>query len=174
MKIEKGMTQDVDELERLYDDLNDYLAANINYPGWKKGIYPVRETAENAISEGNLYVAREGERIAGSVILTHKPEAAYAKAKWNTDDDYDRIFVIKTFVVHPDYFKKKVGQSMLDFACVLAEDQDIVSIRLDAYESNVPAIRLYEKNGFKYVDTVDLGIGEAYGLKWFRLYEKVI
>lgn len=36
VKIEKGMTQDVDELERLYDNLNDYLAANINYPGWKR------------------------------------------------------------------------------------------------------------------------------------------
>lgn len=45
---------------------------------------------------------------------------------------------------------------------------------LDAYESNMPAIRLYEKNGFNYVDTVDLGIVETYGLKWFRLYEKVI
>ena len=174
MKIEKGMTQDVDELERLYDDLNDYLAANINYPGWKKGIYPVRETAENGIAEGNLYVARTGGRIAGSLILTHKPEAAYAQAKWNTEDDYDRIFVIKTFVVNPEYFGKSAGKSMLDFACALAVEQGIVSIRLDAYESNIPAIRLYEKNGFKYVDTVDLGIGETYGLKWFRLYEKVI
>ena len=84
------------------------------------------------------------------------------------------IFVIKTFVVHPEYFGKSVAKSMLDFACDLATEQGIVSIRLDAYESNMPAIRLYEKNGFNYVDTVDLGIGETYGLKWFRLYEKVI
>lgn len=76
--------------------------------------------------------------------------------------------------MNPEYFGKSAGKCMLDFACALAVEQGIVSIRLDAYESNIPAIRLYEKNGFKYVDTVDLGIGKIYGLKWFRLYEKVI
>ncbi len=47
------------------------------------------------------------------------------------------------------------------------------SIRLDVYEGNIPAIRLYEKCGFEYVNTVDLGLGN-YGLKWFKLYEKLL
>lgn len=42
--IEKGKVSDIDELERLYNDLNDYLSANTNYSGWIKGIYPIRET----------------------------------------------------------------------------------------------------------------------------------
>jgi RimJ/RimL family protein N-acetyltransferase len=44
---------------------------------------------------------------------------------------------------------------------------------LDVYEGNIPAISLYEKYGFKYIDTVDLGLGN-YGLDWFRLYEKLL
>ena len=32
--IESGATTDIDELEKLYDDLNDYLSATTNYPGW--------------------------------------------------------------------------------------------------------------------------------------------
>jgi len=47
------------------------------------------------------------------------------------------------------------------------------SIRLDVYEKNIPAILLYEKCGFEYIDTVDLELGN-YGLDWFKLYEKVI
>ena len=43
--IEPGSLADIDELERLYDELNDHLSATINYPGWIKGIYPVRENA---------------------------------------------------------------------------------------------------------------------------------
>jgi hypothetical protein len=39
--IETGKTEDINELEKLYNDLNDYLAEHINYPGWKKGIYHV-------------------------------------------------------------------------------------------------------------------------------------
>jgi len=44
---------------------------------------------------------------------------------------------------------------------------------LDVYEGNIPAIKLYEKCGFKYMDTVDLGLGR-YGLNWFRLYERML
>ena len=43
--IEPGTYADIDELEKLYNELNDYLAATINYPGWIKGIYPIREDA---------------------------------------------------------------------------------------------------------------------------------
>nr|WP_321480069.1 hypothetical protein [uncultured Bacteroides sp.] len=38
---------------------------------------------------------------------------------------------------------------------------------------NYPAISLYEKYGFEYMGTVDLGLGQ-YGLDWFKVYEKVI
>ena len=41
--IESGTATDIDELEKLYDDLNDYLSATTNYPGWIKGIYPIRK-----------------------------------------------------------------------------------------------------------------------------------
>lgn len=62
---------------------------------------------------------------------------------------------------------------MLKFACDKAAEDGVESLRLDVYSENMPAIRLYEKNGFEYVGTVDLGLGE-YGLKWFRLYEKLL
>ena len=63
MKInfELGKTSEIDELERLYDDLNDYLAKGINYPGWRKGIYPIRQDAANGIKNGNLFVAKHGD-----------------------------------------------------------------------------------------------------------------
>ncbi len=67
MKIEKGTISDVNELEALYDDLNDYLERHTNFPGWRKGIYPVRETALEGIKEDNLFVIKEEGRIIGSV-----------------------------------------------------------------------------------------------------------
>ncbi len=56
MWIEKGCLNDINELECLYNDLNDYLETHINFPGWKKGVYPVKETALKGIEEGNLLV----------------------------------------------------------------------------------------------------------------------
>lgn len=171
--IELGQANDIDELEQLYNDLNDYLAKGVNYPGWLKGIYPVRKNAIDGIDHGNLYVARHHGKIIGSVILSHVPEPAYYKAKWEFESDYSDVLVIYTFVIHPDFLRCGVGSAIIDFSIELAIKSHIRSIRLDVYEGNIPAIRLYEKSGFKYIDTVDLGLGN-YGLDWFRLYEKVL
>lgn len=80
--IELGQANDIDELEQLYNDLNDYLAKGINYPGWIKGIYPIRENATDGVKSGTLYAAKHNGKIIGSIILNHEPEPAYCNAKW--------------------------------------------------------------------------------------------
>lgn len=72
--IENGTINDIDELEKLYNKINDYLTSGINYPGWLKGVYPIRETAETGIKENNLFVLRVEDKIIGSIILNHKQE----------------------------------------------------------------------------------------------------
>ncbi|RDY27275.1 GNAT family N-acetyltransferase [Romboutsia weinsteinii] len=171
--IEQGIKEDIDELAMLYDDLNDYLQKGTNYPGWLKGIYPIREDATEGIKSKGLYAAKEKGKIVGSFILSHKPESAYDKVNWKTDDDYSRILVVYTFVVHPAYLKKGLGKMMIDFIIQYGVENNMKSIRLDVYEKNIPAIKLYEKCGFSYVDTVDLGLSN-HGLDWFKLYEKVL
>ncbi|MBD3592425.1 GNAT family N-acetyltransferase [Bacteroides sp. GM023] len=171
--IEPGTSSDINELENLYDELNDYLAATTNYPGWIKGIYPIREDAVAGVSENSLFVARCDGRIAGSVILNHQPEEAYANIKWKIDIDYSHILVVRTFVVHPSFLQMGVGRALMDYSLELAQRLGMSSVRLDVYEKNLPAISLYEKCGFEFIDTVDLGLGK-YGLDWFKLYEKII
>lgn len=172
INIEIGEESNIDELEKLYDDLNDYLANGINYPGWRKGVYPIRENAVIGIKNKNLYVAKHNGTIAGAIILNHEPEKAYHTAKWKMDCDYSEVFVIHTFAVHPKFMKAGVGKALMNFAEELSGRLKIKAIRLDVYEGNTPAITLYEKCGFTYIATVDLGLGE-YGLQWFKLYEKV-
>lgn len=169
--IELGTTNDIDELEQLYNDLNDYLAKGTNYPGWIKGIYPIRQNAVDGISNSNLYVARIDGQIVGSIILNHEPEPAYDNTKWAFNYDYSEVFVIHTFAVHPSFLKSGVGRALMDFSIEHSIKSKIKSIRLDVYEKNIPAIKLYEKCGFNYVDTVDLGLSFR-GLDWFKLYEK--
>ena len=86
---------------------------------------------------------------------------------------YEEVLVIYTLVVHPDHLGKGVGQALLDYASNLGVQLNMQSLRLDVYENNLPAISLYEKCGFHYIDTVDLGLSE-YNLHWFKLYEKLL
>ncbi len=171
--IEKGTLRDADELGRLYDDLNDFLACHTNYPGWKKNVYPTRDDAVEGIEEGNLFVARTEGKIVGTVILRHRPESAYALVNWQSDWDYSNILVIYTFAVHPEYLNKHVGKQIMNFILEYAEEMKMKAIRLDVYQKNIPAIRLYESCGFQYIDTVDLGYSE-YGLDLFKLYQCIL
>ncbi|SMC22302.1 Acetyltransferase (GNAT) family protein [Clostridium acidisoli DSM 12555] len=171
--VRLGEENDIDELEKLYNDLNDYLAKGVNYPGWIKGIYPVRQNAIDGVKHGNLHVATHNGKIVGALILNHEPEPAYYKAKWKFDSDYSDVFVIYTFVVHPNFLKCGVGKTLIEFSFEHSIKSHAKSVRLDVYEKNIPAIKLYEKCGFEYIDTVDLGLGN-YGLNWFKLYEKVL
>ncbi|WML32981.1 GNAT family N-acetyltransferase [Clostridium sp. OS1-26] len=171
--IEKGTVNDVDDLENLYNDLNDYLESGINYPGWAKGIYPIRETAVTGIQDNNLFVLKMNDEIAGSIILNHKPEAAYSQVTWGIEADYKDIIVIHTLVVHPKYMKSGVGKKLMNFAKKYSFEQGIKTIRLDVSIHNTPAISLYEKCGYKYVETVDLGLNIP-DLIWFKLYELIL
>lgn len=173
LHIESGSILDLDELEQLYNDLNDYLSATVNYPGWIKGIYPVRESAASGLADNALYVAKYNGQIVGSVVLNHAPEEAYASCSWKVCVDYDYIFVLRTFVVHPSFLKIGIGKALLDFSVNLARQNGIQAIRLDVFDKNTPAMALYEKVGFEYVGKVDLGLSH-YGLDWFSVYEKVI
>lgn len=174
MIIEKGCTADIDELEKLYNDLNDYFAATaFNFPGWIKGIYPVRGTAEEGIDEDSLFVLRIDGQIAGSIILNHKPEDAYSGAQWLFETDYSDVFVVHTLVVHPRFMKKGIAVELMNFAEEYARSKNVLAIRLDVSINNHPAIALYEKLGYEYVDTVDLGLGYPH-LIWFKLYEKIL
>ena len=69
--IEKAGESDIDALSRFYDEVNDYLASHINYPEWKRGIYPARDTAENAILEGTclLYTSLAASANPGISLL---------------------------------------------------------------------------------------------------------
>jgi ribosomal protein S18 acetylase RimI-like enzyme len=173
ISIRLGEEKDIDEISKLYDDVGDFLTLNQAKPAWKKGIYPTLEDAVMGVDEKALYVAVINNKIIGSIILRHKPEPAYDEVNWQKEVGYEKVFVIYTLGVHPEYMKHGVGGALLDFAENYGKSREVCSLRLDVYEGNLPAIQLYEKCGFQHVGTVDLDL-ECYGLKWFRLYEKLI
>ena len=87
---------DIEEISKLYDDVCDYLCTHENYPGWKKGVYPTKDDAESGIKVGTLYIAKENQKIVGTVILRYKPEAVYKNVAWASESNYEKIYVIYT------------------------------------------------------------------------------
>ena len=84
IQIRKAAEADLDQIEKLYEDICDHLETHTNYPKWKKGNYPARCDAEKGVMANALYIALLGDKTVGSVILKHEPEEGYRNVKWLT------------------------------------------------------------------------------------------
>lgn len=173
IQIRKAIPSDTDGIEKLYSDVCDHLEAHENFPGWKKGIYPAREDAENGIKYGSLFSVLENGEIIASFMLDRNADDGYSSAVWLTESDYARIYVLHTLAVRPDRLQRGIGTKILEYAESFAKKERCLSIRLDIVHGNTPAEKLYRKNGYEFIATVSLG-REEYGLPWFDLYEKVL
>lgn len=162
--------EDLHDIEKLYDDLNKYLEEEVNYCGWKRGIYPTKETALLGIKNNSLYLLKIDEEIAGAVIIDQNQDKAYSNVDWNTEVDPDKIMVVHTLAINPKYMKCGVGYELMEFVKQYSRDLGKMSVRLDVSIENTPAINLYEKCGYDYIGTVELSF-KGLDSVWFRLYE---
>lgn len=136
-------------------------------------MYPLREHAQEGICTKSLYVAMYEGKIVGSVIYLLEQGQVYQNVNWQLDFDVP-VIVIHILAVHPDYLGCGVGKAVLEYAENFGRRQGARTIRLDTYEKNTPAVRLYEKCNFQECGRVDLGLEPIYGLKWYRAFEKII
>lgn len=173
MEFVKAYAADLKEISQFFDDVCDYLIGHVNYPGWQKGVYPTGDDADAGIKDGSLYIAKDQNRIVGTVVLRHKPDAGYEKIPWTSDSNYEKIYVVHTLAVHPRFRGRGIAKWLLDSAEELARREKCIALRLDVAKGNIPAENLYKKCGYQYVGTTSLG-REDMGLPWFNLYEKVL
>ena len=174
IKVRIAEEKDVERVAMLYERLHDYLETHENHPRWIRGIYPTKVNAQEGFGKGWLYVAEIDGKLAGSVIYLHEQGEVYNQVKWPKEILGDNVYVIHVLAVHPDYFRIGVGTALLDYACNMGRENGVGAVRLDVYEKNYSAIHLYESCGFLYRGTIDLGLEELYGLKWYHVYEKIL
>jgi N-acetylglutamate synthase-like GNAT family acetyltransferase len=97
------------------------------------------------VDKGNFWIAREGDRVIGTIALQ--------------DIGNNRCALRKMFVLK-DYrgSEKGVGQSLLDHAINWARYKGIAEIILGTTEKFIAARRFYEKNGFTEIQKRELPV----------------
>ena len=142
--------------------------ALVNPSGWRSGIYPGREEAEDAVSAGTLWLLEDGGLPAGAVILNHDQAGFWVGGSWEIPAEGEQVLAVHTLSVDPGCSRRGGGRFLLDFARKLGRETGCKALRLDVFTENSPAIALYETYGFRRAGTLESGLP---GLKWFRLYE---
>ena len=159
LKIEKAVENQYPAVREFYHAMIDALKESSYDLGWKKDIYPAPDFLLASIRSGELYIVQDADRIVASMVINHECNDSYRDFQWPAEIQPDEVTVIHT-----------LGRQMMQFAIDTARLHKQKVIRLDVLKDNIPAKRLYESMGFRYLHTLPM-FYENTGWTEFDLYE---
>ena len=169
----QAVQEDMDGVLALYDQVIERFQAQTGTMAWRKGVYPTRANFQQAIQAGALYLGELEGALAAGMIITQGTDKTYGTPPWRVDAADEETAVIHTLGVSPNAGKRGVGLQMVEGAVALAREKGWKALRLDVLEGNDPAVRLYERAGFVYIETKQIWY-ESTGTANFLLYEYAV
>lgn len=155
MMIRIAAQNDLDALHSFFNEIIDHQIYDEYGAGWTRDVYPSRTDLEEKISNDLFYLILEDEKILAAACLSLHEDDIYLDKPWTFRCRDHRIATLHLFAVHPDHRRKNIADMLLRHIIEEAEDQ-ADAIHLDAVADNLPAIRLYEKHGFRSIGLYDV------------------
>lgn len=164
MHLRLAEEKDLSALKTMYAEIANHLLENKIYIYWSD-YYPFADFEENDINHKTLYVLETDKTIVGAFCLTTTHENA-EQILWK--HQIENANYISKLGVNVHYLKQGIGSSLIAHAKTLAKQNGAEVLRLFVVDKNLPAIRLYEKCGFKntgdsiqeYLDFYDVTLTE--------------
>lgn len=150
-EMRKAMTGDETELVRFYEEVCAAQADSEYGPRWHYGIYPAAEDLIAHVRAGECFLCRIGSEIAAACILSSGDDPLYRGIAWPSEAPPEESRVVHLFAVHPRFRGMGVADTLLDHLIAEAGASQIRALRLDVLKGNLPAERLYQKHGFRFV-----------------------
>lgn len=118
---------------------------------WREGLYPSERVPDTAIPAGQMYVLDDAGVIRASMMLNTDEGPGYGEVEWvyPANAAAGEVLVIHTLVVAPSSARRGLGKLMLDFALNHGRELGCKVCRIDTWVGNEPALRFYERNGFR-------------------------
>ena len=123
--IRKANMNDLDRIEEIYNEIHTEIEEGQARIGWIRGVYPVRETAENALKRDDLFVAEQNGEIVASAVINQTQMEEYTKGNWQYNVPEEKICVLHTLTVLPDAGEKGVGKGFVAFYEQYAKENNI-------------------------------------------------
>ncbi len=147
--IRKATAADIDAVEKIYDKIHGNEKSGLSTIGWVEGIYPIRQTAENAHKNRWLYVCEKDKTVVASAIINHVQVPEYCMGNWQFDAYDSEVLVLYTLTVDPEEAGAGIGKQFVAFYEQLARKTGCTVLRIDTNERNTRARRFYAKLGFR-------------------------
>ena len=151
MTIRKAVSDDLDGVAAVYEEIHDMEEAGTVTTGWLRGVYPTKATAEAALRRGDLFVMEEDGRIIGSALINQIEVDRYRGAPWKYGGE---VCVLHTLTISPKSQHKGLGRQFVEYYEQYALGRGWYELRLDTNERNARARQLYAKMGYQEIAVV--------------------
>ena len=155
MVFRKAVMQDLEQISAIYGDIHTGEETGRTTIGWVRSIYPTRQTAEDAILAGEMFVEEIEGRIVASAKINQEQVPEYADAAWQYDACDEQVMVLHTLTVSPGEKGHGYGTAFVKFYESYALEHGCPYLRMDTNEKNTPARVLYKKLGYWEAGIVD-------------------
>ncbi len=154
MMIRKALEKDIDAVEILYDAIHTAEEQGKQTIGWIRGVYPIRETAEQAYQRNDLFVLEDENGIQAAAIINQTQVDSYKQGNWKYVVDDKHVCVLHTLVVSPNASGKGYGKAFISFYEKYALEHDCNELRIDTNAKNCVARKMYRKLGYEEIGII--------------------
>lgn len=172
MIIRQSNAGDVDAVSEIYEKILDAESSGV-MTGWKKGIYPTRQTALDAHNIGELFVIEVDSTIVAAAIINQKQVREYEMCAWTFPAQPHEVMVLHTLVIDPEKSGKGYATAFLTFYENSARERSCPYLRLDTNEKNTIARRLYKKAGYQEVGVIPCVFNGISGVQLVCMEKKI-
>ena len=153
--IRAATAADLPAIVGIYDAILDGEERGPVYTNWQRGKYPTEDTARQALEAGTLYVGEEDGTLWGVVNLNGLQLPEYDAIPWSIPVERTQVGVIHTLCIHPAQSGHGYAKQMVAFCEDTARRQGKTVIRLDTWEGNLPANRLYPSLSYRFAGATE-------------------
>ena len=171
--MEFASVSDKKEILDLYKAAIDKVNTTSVRLGWNIDIYPNAEFVESAISRGEMCILREDGRIVSAAVVNHTVNPEYDDIAWEVPGPSEKIATIHALAVIPDKQGDKISYKMLSDIDEYCRQNGDLAIHLDVIDTNIPAYKLYTRNGYKEKGCIKMYY-EVVGTREFWMLEKIL
>lgn len=147
--IRKATAADLCAVAEIYKSIHHLEESGTVSIGWDSRVYPVYDTASDALGEDSLFVMTIDDKVVASAIINQKQPSVYYSVEWLNPVQDDKVGVLHTLVVHPDFGKQGLGRLFIQFFENYCKRQGYEVVRLDTQVKNTRAYSLYPKLGYR-------------------------
>lgn len=153
--IRKATFSDIDSVAEIYKKIHNLEESGEVSIGWNSKVYPIRETALDALKAGTLFVMTINDEVAASAIINQVQPSAYSSMEWSYPASDNKVGVLHTLVVDPSFGKQGIGKAFVSYFEKYCKEHGYEVVRLDTQVKNTRPFNMYLNLGYKLAGICD-------------------